>query len=754
MNVKEFNEVLNGCNKSLQNVLLSIDREAPALQSAATIAYGEAIEKESMRNNMGLVRGLFLGASNSGKSTLINNLARKIIVPEVIHTSTLMPTWIGQTKNYADEGVTVNYFDIDKNGHRMGSMKSKREAIDDFRCYYCYTEKDLADRDRLVKPDRFKSMELNEAYLSLQGVDGPCKDYALVLVDTLGNGASSVDDEKAQHNMKNCDFAFVLVDSLGNLTDQDIDFFSSTLFNPKVSNIKPEHIIFVINKIDLSPSRHGSIENCKNNIAALLKKAYSEKVPEALYERLCSQIVTYSALYNRLAHCGVYPYKEDAIKINGLTRKELETSGEKRVETIRTIVTEKEEFEEEKSYLPKEMLLKKGYCEELNTMLGKVIGNMFTDGTIYDNHLNGTKEMAENIRQAVQNTIAALTADVGAIEAKIEAFKRAKEIIETFSVNYAKESETIVRNFPLEVDTYIKNRSKQLLVTSIVGVNKLIDGIKIDVPHGDYTPKALQKMTSIEIEKKFLPSLLQPVPKIVDLICNTISTNIFRPEQTVRQTPYRQIVDKLSQSMNNYITSVLDEIRAINSDNRFKVTVVDKSIFEKKISDSLYEMSVLLISIIQKQVDEIINTSVSFSVRESLHGWWTSVKIFFGGGNVDEMFEKMEGIARTELRNKIYADFAGRMVRPEGFLGKEATLNLYSLLSKATRDCDDMVKLYLSNIEHELNSLRDHLEDNQQRIVFYRNFAKKKVNKPLGRVIRKIKRLRDHVVNHGIDTTN
>ena len=319
MNVKEFNEILNGCNKSLQDVLSNIKREAPALQSAATIEYGEAIGKESMRNDMGLVRGLLLGASNSGKSALINNLARKIIVPEVIHTSTLMSTWIGRTEDYANEGVMVNYFDIDKDGHREGVLKSKRETIDDFRCYYCYTEKDLADRDRLVKPERFKSMELNEAYLSLQGTDGPCKDYALVLVDSLGNGASCVDDEKAQHNMKNCDFAFLLVDSLGNLTEQDIDFFSSTLFNPKVSNIKPEHIIFVINKIDLSPSRHGSIENCKNNIMALLKKAYSGKVPEELYERLCSQIVTYSALYNRLVHCGQYPYEEDAIKINGLT---------------------------------------------------------------------------------------------------------------------------------------------------------------------------------------------------------------------------------------------------------------------------------------------------------------------------------------------------------------------------------------------------------------------------------------------------
>lgn len=81
MNVKEFNETVNVCNKSLQDVLLNIGHEAPALQSAATIEYAEAIAKESVRNNMGLVRVLFLGASNSGKSALINNLARKIIVP-------------------------------------------------------------------------------------------------------------------------------------------------------------------------------------------------------------------------------------------------------------------------------------------------------------------------------------------------------------------------------------------------------------------------------------------------------------------------------------------------------------------------------------------------------------------------------------------------------------------------------------------------------------------------------------------------
>ena len=65
-----------------------------------------------------------------------------------------------------------------------------------------------------------------------------------------------------------------------------------------------------------------------------------------------------------------------------------------------------------------------------------------------------------------------------------------------------------------------------------------------------------------------------------------------------------------------------------------------------------------------------------------------------------------------------------------------------------------MVKLYLSNIEHELKALRDHLQENQGRIEFYRDFATEKVNKPLDHVIKEIDRLRADVIANGIDTIN
>ena len=455
-----------------------------------------------------------------------------------------------------------------------------------------------------------------------------------------------------------------------------------------------------------------------------------------------------------MVRCGKYPYKEDALKINGLTRKELETSTETKVATIRTIVEQKEEFEEEKTYLPQEILLKKGCHEELKNMLDKVIGNMFSDGTIYDNHVNSTKEMATSIKEAIKNTIEAIGASRTSIEKKIDDFKRAKKNIENLTSTYKKESDTIAHKFPSEVDTFVKNNAGGFLAIVSIDADKIIEEVKIDVPHGDYTPKSLQAMSSTQIEEKFLPSLLKPVPKLANLVCNTISTMIFIPspgeQKKEFKTPYNHIVDKLSQSMNNYITSVLDEIRAINEDDTFKITIVDKSIFEKKISDSLYEMSILLISNIQKNIDEVINKSISSAIKKTLHGWWNNVKIFFGGGNVDDMFQKMEEAAKNELRNKIGLDIKARLVRPEGFLGTEATLDLYSLLSKACRECDDMVNTYVSNIEYELKALEKDLNANRRNIERYRQFAQDEVYTPLDKVVEKIERLHTEVLAKGI----
>lgn len=56
MNVKEFNETVNTCNKALQDVLQAIDREAPALQSAATIEYGRGDSQRVRAQQQGLVR--------------------------------------------------------------------------------------------------------------------------------------------------------------------------------------------------------------------------------------------------------------------------------------------------------------------------------------------------------------------------------------------------------------------------------------------------------------------------------------------------------------------------------------------------------------------------------------------------------------------------------------------------------------------------------------------------------------------------
>ena len=175
----------------------------------------------------------------------------------------MIPTWIGQTDHFGEEGVLVNFFNCDEGSGEIGKeLKNKVESFDDFRCFYCFRAEDAADPERRLKPERFKQMELNEAYMRIPSQEGIMNDYSLVLVDTLGNGATLADDQKAQYNMKHADFAFVLLGPYGTIDEGSRSFYATTLFNKDVSNINPDHVVFVINKIDLNPAPSEAMKNC------------------------------------------------------------------------------------------------------------------------------------------------------------------------------------------------------------------------------------------------------------------------------------------------------------------------------------------------------------------------------------------------------------------------------------------------------------------------------------------------------------
>ena len=59
----------------------------------------KALRQAWLRLLQGPVRVLFLGVSSAGKSTLINAMIGRIVVPEGRHTTSPVPVWIQSSKS-------------------------------------------------------------------------------------------------------------------------------------------------------------------------------------------------------------------------------------------------------------------------------------------------------------------------------------------------------------------------------------------------------------------------------------------------------------------------------------------------------------------------------------------------------------------------------------------------------------------------------------------------------------------------------
>ena len=59
----------------------------------------EALRQAWLRVMQGPIRVLFLGVSSAGKSTLINAMTGRIVVPEGRHTTSPVPVWIHSSES-------------------------------------------------------------------------------------------------------------------------------------------------------------------------------------------------------------------------------------------------------------------------------------------------------------------------------------------------------------------------------------------------------------------------------------------------------------------------------------------------------------------------------------------------------------------------------------------------------------------------------------------------------------------------------
>lgn len=748
MKVTDVRKLFDDSNMRLGAIMSDIESKAPLLYSAGLKRINEVLGMEKRRNSLGLIRALVVGPSDSGKSTMINALAGKVLVPEVAYTSTLISTWLGQTDNFAEQGVGVDYYDVKDKDRK--NLLTKPEGFDDFRCMYCYRAEDLADRKRVKKPTFLQGMDLREAYVRFETHEGLMNDLALVLVDSLGNGVSLVDDEKARQNMANCDMAFVLVPFEGVMQQGDIDFLATSLLNPKVSRIKPEHIIFVVNKIDLSQSPVQSVKCCKLSIKALLEKAkiYSD----TLYERMCANVVTFSALFDRLAFVGEYPYRNDSMVINGITASDFEhPSSEAIAETVE-IVQQKERFERRimRMYEKDEMLETANHKAFRNKIV-EVVSDMFADRTISTNHLNAIHEYATDMKQQVKSEIDKLKSNVSDIDSTISAFQEAKKQIQVATDKFDAQTNQLIINFPGKVNQYVKEHAIEFVDAVRPDVNETIENAKIDVDPSKYTVDGIRKMGVQKTSEEFGTCFNGSIDKMTDLITASVCNQVFAPSvKNVVETPYTEIVTNLLiPAIDAYLSGVLDTLKAVNEQKDvIKLQVVDKKYFQKPIDDGLKSAKLHIMEHFRDNVKQITDQNMGGVMQDAIHGFFKDIWAFLGGYSVEKLLQKMEKAAKEHFTLAISQVLFNRM--NSGFLNGTQCVELAQILNKAVHKCRDIVNNYVSDIDKELIRLKSDKERYVSQADSFTKYVQDHVYEPLDAVISENQKMAKVLEKEGI----
>ena len=251
--------------------------------------------------DFGLYKVVVAGTSNSGKSTLINALTGRELLPESMSTSTKITTYIGRSCLEADYDVIV-----------MGCRGGKRRHLeyDAFLHEYVYGLKEIYEGKQ--SSENLMSGFVNSSH--------ELADYGVCLVDTIGIGINDYDVKRTAGIMREADVVVFLYDGSkhGNLTSDEIDFLKATLFKNKKRPLLPyERILFAPNKMDCvaSPAQ----------IKQILSYDLGNFVPSGSegWQQLVNNIFPIAARYYRLAQAGIANYSAVG---DPMTRAELMNS--------------------------------------------------------------------------------------------------------------------------------------------------------------------------------------------------------------------------------------------------------------------------------------------------------------------------------------------------------------------------------------------------------------------------------------------
>lgn len=201
----------------------------------------DLLMKQAQDIHDGIFRVVVMGAFTTGKSTLINALVGKRILPESALPSTAIPTFIqyGEDEDY----VEVHFKDIiDESGSHVAGRIEKMSQ-EDFFNEYRYTNEDNREFIETGQVERFAIVDYAIMRCSLELMhNGVC------IVDSPGLEDKAVATELSLRMAKQAQ-AVVYVCSERGFNDRDRSYFEEHFLGC------PRNVFFVMNRIDLIASQ-------------------------------------------------------------------------------------------------------------------------------------------------------------------------------------------------------------------------------------------------------------------------------------------------------------------------------------------------------------------------------------------------------------------------------------------------------------------------------------------------------------------
>lgn len=254
------------------------------------------------RLRQGLVRVAVVGVTGSGKSTMLNALVGRLVLPENPSVSSPIPVWLGYQQG--PDALAEIY--------RTQDGKTVTDHCDSltFRRRYCYNLRDIHDKDR---------SRYNEISFSTIRLNAPVLRENVTLIDTLGISATTVDSRKTIRVLEEGVDAVVFVTRNSKLNLEEMRFLYRHVLGldrqedpsplaPNPRPILPENLLFVYNNFFGVPNRTEFAQRIRTFYQDSGLGLSAERI-EALVQSNCFYINAYQA---RMGKLGPYPYAEAA----------------------------------------------------------------------------------------------------------------------------------------------------------------------------------------------------------------------------------------------------------------------------------------------------------------------------------------------------------------------------------------------------------------------------------------------------------